>query len=245
MFRHLWVGLSVFTLMVITTRAADDDIRLTFPSSADSTTRTLAANQADLDADAVEMGYRGAYVGYRGGYVGYRGGFYVGGYARSYHGHHYGHYRGFYGGYYGPRYWGGYYTYYPRYYGYYYPSFYSYPIVSSYYYSPCAMVTVAPTTTMEYRIVPSTPVPNGPTLSTPTIPMPKAVTPPMPKSDGTYPYNGGPMTPVPMPPSGEEAMSLPRVPTPIIDRVVNLKEEATTGKFVYPAYGETPRRAGR
>jgi hypothetical protein len=40
-------------------------------------------------------------------------------------------------------------------------------------------------------------------------------------------------------------MSLPRVPTPIIDRVVNLKEEATTGKFVLSAYGETPRRAGR
>jgi hypothetical protein len=193
--------------MVITTRQPDDDIRLTFPSSADSTTRTLAANQADLDADAVEMGYRGAYVGYRGGYVGYRGGFYVGGYAQLLSR--------------APLralsrllWWlsrpalpaVGIYTYYPRYYRLLLPEFLR--VIPSYLLTIIHLAQIGhgitPTTTMEYRIVPSTPVPNGPTLSTPTIPMPKAVTPPMPKSDGTYPYNGGPMTPVPMPPSGEE-----------------------------------------
>ena len=66
-------------------------------------------------------------------------------------------------------------------------------------------------------------------------------------TDGTYPYNGGPAAPVPMPSASEEETVLPRVPTPLLDRVVSLDyyEPKTTGKFVYPAYGETPRRSGK
>jgi len=196
-------------------------------------------------------GYRG-YVGYRGGYGGwggYRGGW--GGYGgyRGWGGYYAG-YRGFYGGYRG---WGGYYGgyggYYPSYYSSYYsyPVYsYSYPVYSSYYYYPCATVMAAPATTLEYGISPSTPTPSesapAQTLPSPSLKTPAA--PPMPRVDGTYPYNGGPATPVPMP-RGDESMMLPRVPTPLLDRVVSLKDEPTTGKYVYPAYGEQPRRSGR
>jgi hypothetical protein len=197
------------------------------------------------------VGYRGGYYGgYRGfGYGGYRGfyGGYRGFYPRYYGGYGYG-LRGLYAGYggygYGGYGYGGYGGYYPSYYSYYsYPSvYYSYPGYS-YYYSPCATVmSVAPATTLDYSIVPSTPA-DPTTPSTPSLKTTPA--PPMPRVDGTYPYNGGPSTPVPMPKGGDEAMTLPRVPTPILDRVVSLKDEPTTGKYVYPAYGELPRRSGR
>ncbi|MGL4549822.1 MAG: hypothetical protein ACRC33_01435 [Gemmataceae bacterium] len=257
-------GLLALAAGIPAARAADDDLRLTLPATPDAATRTLGAVADDLETETVEAGYRGyrgGWGGYRGGYGGwgggYRGGYYAGyrgwgGYGGwgGYRAGYYGGYRGFYGGYYGPRYSGGYYSYAPSYYSSY-PSFYSsysYPVVSSYYYySPCAMVTAAPATTMEYRIAPSTPAPApaAPAPSAPVLPAPKGTVPPMPNADGTFPYNGGPTLPVPMPEGGEEASVLPRVPTPIIDRVVSLKAEPATGKFVYPAYGETPRRAGK
>jgi hypothetical protein len=188
-------------------------------------------------------GYRGGYGGwggYRGwGYGGYRG---WGGYYAGYRG--WGGYRGFYGGYY-PSYGGYYGGYYPSYASYYSYPVYSYPVYSTYYYYPCATVAAAPTTTLDYSIVPSTPTPADPTQTTPSPSLKTTPAPPMPRVDGTYPYDGGPAAPVPMPKGGDEAMTLPRVPTPILDRVVSLKDEPTTGKYVYPAYGELPRRSGR
>jgi hypothetical protein len=268
----LAAGLLALAACIPAAQAADDDLRLKLPATPDddASVRTLGANNDDLDAETLEMryygGYRGGYGGYRGGYggyrgfVGYRGGYGYGGYRGfyGYRGGYYGGYRGFYGGYrglyagyggygYGGYGYGGYGGYYPSYYS----SYYSYPIYSypvySYYYSPCATVIAsAPTTTLDYRVVPSTPTPADPTLTEPTTPSLKTTpAPPMPRVDGTYPYNGGPGTPVPMPRGGDEAMTLPRVPTPILDRVVSLKDEPMTGKYVYPAYGELPRRSGR
>jgi len=270
------LALAVFT----PARAADDDLRLTLPGAADAAdapTRTLGATNDDLTADTFETryygggGYRGGYGGYRGYGGGYRGGYYGGyrgGYYGGYRGGYYGYGRGYYGGYgrglyiggFGRGYgYGGYgYGGYGYGYGGYAPvySYYSYPVYPSYsyYYSPCAVVasSVAPATTLDYSITPSTPTPSGPTLSTtpttpttPTLPTPGAgVAPPMPRADGTYPYNGGPAALVPMP-KGEETMTLPRVPTPITDRIVSLEVEPKTGKFLYPAYGETPRRSGK
>lgn len=243
-------GLLALAVCIPPARAGDDDIRLRLPATPDdfAPARTLGADADDLDADTIQT----RHYGFRGGFVGYRGGVWGGHRGWGWGGHRgwgwAGHrgwgwggfhpvYRGFHGGYFGPRYVGGLYTYYPSFYSS--PVYYSYPVYSTYYYSPCALVTAAPTTTLQYRIVPSTPAP------APSTPTPADPAPPMPNADGTYPYNGGPAAPVPMPRGGDEAMTLPRVPTPVVDRWVSLKAEPVTGKYIYPAYGETPRRSGR
>jgi hypothetical protein len=69
--------------------------------------------------------------------------------------------------------------------------------------------------------------------------------------NGTYPYDGGPMAPVPMPrPDESPARALPpRITSPgATERVVSLQLSspvANKGKWIYPAYGEEPRRTGR
>jgi len=73
------------------------------------------------------------------------------------------------------------------------------------------------------------------------------VLPPVPR-DGTFPYDGGPANPVPMPRADPGPTSAPRQfhIAPLDGLRVSLPEEtrntATTGKFSYPAYGEEPRR---
>jgi hypothetical protein len=80
--------------------------------------------------------------------------------------------------------------------------------------------------------------------------------------NGTYPYNGGPKTPVPMPGAGSKTPERAPIPeddpqasrTPRMiphnslratERFVSLPvEQKKTGKWVYPAYGEMPRRTG-
>jgi hypothetical protein len=79
-------------------------------------------------------------------------------------------------------------------------------------------------------------------------------------SDGTFPYDGGPRRPIPMPGSGvEPGESVPapnldppasHKPTPnspdrlkASERYVSLPAKKK-GKWQYPAYGEKPRRAG-
>jgi hypothetical protein len=77
--------------------------------------------------------------------------------------------------------------------------------------------------------------------------------------DGTFPYDGGPRQPIPMPgPRVEPEESVPapdlnppasRKPTPspsglkASERYVSLPGEKKTGKWQYPAYGEQPRRS--
>jgi hypothetical protein len=56
----------------------------------------------------------------------------------------------------------------------------------------------------------------------------------------TYPYDGGPRTPVPMPRADDSETGVPRLQTPARERVVSTP--AGTGKWAYPAYGEAPRR---
>jgi len=229
-------------------------------------------------------GYRGGYIGgYRGGYIGgYRGGFYGGyrgGYYAGYRGY-YGGYRGYgygYGGYY-PRYYGGYYggygypgyaSYgysYPSYYsyGYSYPSYYSYgysyPSYSSYpvySYSPCTLTTapvvVSSVASSVPSIAPSQGVPVMPKASEDSVlPTPKDAGS---SKSGTFPYDGGPMAPVPMPkganqnqapadPQDDTQTVIPRITTPATDLLVSLPT-ANKGKWVYPAYGEAPRRTGK
>ncbi len=256
---HRMLGAALVALALMAPAArADDVIRLKLPDADDTPIKTLGATADDLDAGNIETRYyRGGYGGYRGGfyggyrgYAGYRGGFYGGyrgGYYAGYRGGYWGGYRGYVGyrGFYGYRGFG----YSPWYaygglggygYGGYPVVSYSYyaPAYSYSYYDPCAVVgaaVAAPVRTLEVRpTVSARPYSGG------TAP------PPMPRADegGSYDYNGGPIAPVPMP-RGDESMGLPRVPTPVVDRVVSLKVEPTTGKYVYPAYGEAPRRTGR
>ncbi len=172
------------------------------------------------------------------------------------HGYYRSYYRPYYAGYYGRPY------YYPRSYVYYapayYPSYYSYyeynrPAYypSSYYYPIAGEALAPPATNLQapsyYR-----------------APAPQQYVPPMPPANGsgTFPYDGGPRSPVPMP-NPEQA---PRGIIPIDGRLVSLPTEISGGttqvgapasprntvqpRVTYPAYGEepivpAPRKTGR
>jgi len=73
----------------------------------------------------------------------------------------------------------------------------------------------------------------------------------VPGTPGTFPYDGGPRAPVPMPradppeaPGADPTpMTVPRI-VPIPEaREVSLPTTGGTGRWVYPAYGEQPRRS--
>jgi len=213
-------------------------------------------------------GYRGYYGGHRGYYAGYRG--FYGGY-RGFYGGYRGYYRPFYGyrAFYRPYFWGslyGGYAGYPGYgvYGYGYPSFYgnggygypSYGYDNSYGYSPgyyggypCPIATTVITT-------PAVGVPYSGAYGIPNMPAPGAALPDG-SGDGTYPYDGGPSDPLPMP---KADTGVPPPPAPVKDRrpVVPAKgsllvsyppsppaaapaRQPVTGGFAYPAYGEDTR----
>jgi len=266
--KHLALGVLAFAGLALASPAfGGDTIRLNLADYNNASVKPLVATDADLDADTLEVwgrgggfrggfgGFRGGFGGYRGGFGGYRGGFggYRGGFVGfgGYRGGFYGGYRGFagyrgyypsyYGGYY-PSYYGGYngcYSY-PSYYGYsysYYPRYCSYPVYSyGVYASPCSLSVTIPAMP---RVV-------GPTLSTPAVPAaPETVAPPA--GNGTYQYDGGPASPVPMPPPEETpTRGAPRKPAVYDEVMVSMPaDQPSTGKWVYPAYGETPRRQSK
>lgn len=267
-----------------TTRAGDDDLKLRLPggqadtrSALSADTLNLKATSADLDAEVQDARYRGFYGGYRGGFYGYRGGLYFGGYRGFYGGYRggfYGGYRGFYPrfhvGFRRPVFYGGYAAY-PSFYSYGYSTYY-YPNYTAYAYAyPCSMPTVDTTTIVvtpsTVRVGPPsyslTTPPPGTTVApglpgTNTLPAPReergAPMPPATTPGTTFPYDGGPKAPVPMPPADpaeEGKVRLPRRPAVVEDMVVSLKLDPSgefsatggTGKWSYPAYGEAPRRA--
>jgi hypothetical protein len=181
----------------------------------------------------------------RWGRGGYYGGYYRGGYGYGYRSYYagYGYYRPYYRGYYG--YGFGFYA--PPVY-YYNP--YIYYGAPSYYYPISA--TSAPTPTVQARASYSEQLP--PPGSLPTMP---------PVNNGTYPYDGGPRTPVPMPPPGEEFSPANQLRSivPIDGKLALLPSETTMGSFLltgvqtptpsksaavpsprsgYAAYGEDP-----
>jgi len=270
--KHLAYGLALAAGLALTSaaRAGDDVIRLASPNSSGDA-RTLGATADDLAADNLEANYRGGYGyrggyhgGYRGGYYGgYRGGYYGGyrgGYYGGYRGAYYGGYRGYYGGYgyrpyyssfYSRPYYGGGYGYVPYYssysYGYsYYPS---YPIYYGGYYcsdvgdagvysgssQPSAVVRQPATYSVE-------PQPQPQPNPTPLPQMPRA-------DDNTFPYDGGPKTPVPMPQTFEDARptlaprSRPQAEETVVSLKPRLAEEKKSGKWNFPAYGEQATRS--
>jgi hypothetical protein len=171
-------------------------------------------------------GFRGGFVAHRGFVGGFRGGF-VGGFRGGFIG-------GFRGGFVGFRPWGFGWPYAWGYYGY--PwGYYGYPwgFYSSFA-TPCVVsgVTVGVNTVpgIQGRIIQS-----GEVLPPPMTPVPRG---------GTYPYDGGPLNPVPMPSQEEGPADAPRGvirPDPrVVAAVLSMSEGK--GKWAYPAYGEQPRR---
>ncbi len=202
---------------------------------------------------SVAAGYRGGYGGYRGyggfrgyGYGGYRGygyggfrGYGYGGYGFRYGGYGYGGYRGYgwgYRPYYGVGYGFGYGGYYRPYYGIGYGSYYG----GYGYYAPCSSVSSVSVTTLA---MPGVSGPYGPVLD--ESPAQPEAPPPAP-ADATYPYDGGPTSPVPPPqpaPKADQAPAMPTGPVPSVPlegRAVSLPKAA--GKWTYPAYGGQSRR---
>lgn len=241
MTRHFWAPALALGAALATNGVASAD-----DSPRPSTTMTLggkgtAAQAAVEDSELTHgRGYRG-YYGWGGGYGGYRGyyggyGGYYGGY-RGYYGGGYGGYRSYYGG--G---WGGYYGYRPAYYssyysfGYrpYYSSFY-YPVYSSYYSAGPSfylgigggLTSGAPTVTLGESFA----RPPVVTQSTPPMTAPNA------PGDGTFPYDGGPINPVPLPKSDPQAIP-PANPSSATDLPISLKPKAATTPYKYKAYGE-------
>jgi len=214
-------GMLMFALPV----RAGDTHRLSMPSrTADAPTLNLVDN--GKGADTVSVHGRGGY----GGHVGYSHGGY-GGFSHGYYGG-YGYSRGYYGGYGFRR---PYYRfgYYPRYaFGAYYQPYY-YAAPSVYYYS-APSCSVAPS--LYSSVAVSTPVVSLSINAAPAsqrrieelVAAPALVQP----DDQTFPYDGGPRNPAPMP----KAEPTPSAP-PVDDHSVSLPAKVA-GKLVYPAYGE-------
>ncbi len=228
--RFGWTALAAALLVLAqgNTSQAQDIVRL--GGTVDAKTQTLGFD-GNADTELVHRrgygyGYRG-YGGYGygrpyyGGYRSYYGGFY-GGY-RPYYGYHrpyYGYYRPYYAGYYQPYYYGS--------------SYYYYPYSSYYYLSPCAADPVT---------MPQTVVLGSSSYVQPFyFPSQKPVMPPAGNGNGTFPYDGGPSQPPPMPgPGGDpEPASQPKRPlVPLDGKLISIP--AKTPAISYPAYGEQPR----
>jgi hypothetical protein len=225
--------------------------------SAGVATMTLQIDENTEDAENVltwgrrgwgGYGYRG--YGWGGGYRGY-------GWGGGYRGWGYSAYRGW-GGYGwggGYRGWGGYgwggygyRSYYQPYYSYYgsYVPYYNYYYPRTYYYGPsCYYYPIstdvdaisAPNYTQAIVKVEPTRVhgqPNGGVAQ---------VVPPAGQQNGSFYYDGGPQSPVPLPRSGVETKPLPAAPpqkkVPLEGMPVSLPANSPA-KFAYPAYGEKP-----
>lgn len=239
---HLAAGaLAIAALVAAGPARADDLIRLGNTGDVSAPTLDLKARPADLNADVELAWYRGGWGGYRtwGGGYGWGGGYR--GWGVGYRGWGWG--GGYYGGFY-PRYNVGFY---PSYGFAYYPSFsYSYYPSFAYYggYFPCSLgADVVVTTTQAVPAMPR--IIENPAQR--QLPMPLPGQPPvMPRSEGTFDYDGGPKTPVPMPKTEGELSAraptdAPRRPM-IVNELLVSDPAAKSGKWVYPAYGETPRR---
>jgi len=228
-------------------------------------------------------GYRGYYGGYRGyygglrGYYGYRpyySSYYYPSYSFSYSPYYSSNY--YYGGY--PYYGGDSYGGYPYYSGYYSSFGYSsfglglsiadldgadaYPIcrrsvvirsAPTVYYSPPTTYQQYPQNQQypQYQQPPErlpAPYQNQPSQEKPSLHMPRA------DESNTYPYDGGPTAPVPMPQGEDKPTLVPPhraapaetfVSYPSKPTQVKKTEEKKTGKWNFPAYGEKPSRGAK
>ena len=219
--------LSLAALALGTSAQADDILRADLSRPDSAPVRNLLADWEDLDLETTAT--RGWY----------RGGFYA---ARFYGP------RFYYYGYYGPRFYS---SYYYGYYGsrYIYAPSYYVPIYtySAFGYFPCADVITTPSRSVPLmpRVVEPAPAKPETTLPAPT-PAPAKPAPATPApAPGTFQYDGGPTQPIPMPGSTpDSSMGIPKRPEVYTDFVVSdpPMPRRSSGKWVYPAYGETPQR---
>jgi len=264
-------------------RADNDTVRLATSSSG---VGTGPSGGTDTELVHSRGGYRHhGYGGYHGGY--HRG--YFGGYHRGYYGGYYGYNRPYYGGYYARPYYGGYYggyyspSYYSGYSPYYYGS-YCQPYYNGGYYGQyygyyggyrrislngdisepygVALTVSAPITFAQAPALAAQPATrvyqNQPQL----LPAPAAG----PGNNQTFPYDGGPSVPLPLPPSDAAPPSVNPQPTiPLSGKVVSVPgtlsggttqytnmligwtavatqpaSAPATSRFSYPAYGDQP-----
>jgi len=151
-------------------------------------------------------------------------------------------------GHYHPYVWGGYYrpyaSYRPYFYGYgysYLPSFaysfsYYYPsYYPSYYPISTRLSVVAPAVASSVPVVPYA---SAPAYADPVDPMAGAELLPTPQSGASFRYDGGPMSPVPMPDGSRPMPTTPPVPKVDVPTINRVKAPPTTPKIHYPAYGE-------
>jgi hypothetical protein len=242
--RNLAAGvLALAGLAFATPARAEDNFRLGLPGSDKAPTSNLKATDDDLDAEVLDIargrggvgrGGRGFARGGRGfarGGRGFRGAFFRSGFRRGWGGRGFG---------WGGRGWGwggrGYgFAYYPRYYGgFYYGAprvYYSGPAGYVYGYAPCSGTVISSVPAATLRMAP---VPSNGAPSVPSTPAP---------GKNTYPYDGGPKAPVPMP-QAEEARQVPLPRTPALLEEVLVSLEGQGGKWNYPAYGEKATRGG-
>jgi hypothetical protein len=242
--RNIWKPVlalgALFALGGAATAADRDTMLLSGGTKYSAATMTLGgqgtAAQAATEDTELTHGYKyRGYYGWGGGY-GYRG--YYGGH-RGYYGGHYGGFRNYgYGGYYGgyrPYYggWGGYRPYYGNYFSFnyyrpYYPAYY-YP--RPYYGSGFGF----------YIGISGDAGTNAPTVylgNSGSQPLGQAVEQPV-APEGTFPYDGGPANPVPLPKA-----DVPPIPpaAPSTDLPVSGKAKPglapATSPYKYKAYGE-------
>lgn len=207
--------------------AGDRDTLLLGGGAPGSTTMTLGGTgtvaAAVTEDTELTGGYR--YGGYRyGGYYGYRGGY--GGYGYGHKGYYYNGYRPYYGNYGGFNYYRPAYYYAPRpaYYTTYYPSFY-YPR-PVYYGSGFSF----------YIGISGDAGTGAPAVHLGTgLAQPMAT--PTPPADGTFPYDGGPANPVPLPKADTQPIP-PANPAVATDLPISLKPKPAAPPSKYKAYGE-------
>jgi len=222
-------------------RAGDDTIRLGGNIGAKTTTLSF-----DGKSETTLMRGAHGFAGHRGGYGGH-GGFYRASFHGYGHGHGHFNYRPYYASYYRP-YYGSYYSSYYPYYSSYYPYYASYGYAAPYY-QYCAPSAYYSPSYAYY------PISAGVTYGQPAgaygaapptsqvLPMPQQYNQnvvPMPPA-GSYPYDGGPVNPVPLPKGGDGVkgvITTGETRLVMLSPAQKLATQSTNASFAYPAYGE-------
>jgi len=252
--RSTWTGAAAGLLGVLlaapATRADDDTVRL--GGNIDAKTSTLSF---DGQSDTLLMrGVRGGF-GHHGGFRHHGGFAHHHGFGHHHHGfrHHHGFgfarvgFYGGYGGYYGGGYYGGGY-YRPYYNGYYDSCYYSpYAYARPYYnYGPSAYYVSG----SYYPVSGDVQGYQAQALKPTFYQTPSQQYQPMPPAEGgTFPYDGGPANPIPLPKGDQAPINQPVPKTvPGDGKLVSLPvaHPAKTGSsgFAYPAYGQQIQGGG-
>jgi len=227
---------------------AGDVFRLAIPAGDD--TPTMKLGEVAPDADTLDVwrgggfrggfggGFRGGFGGFRGGFGGFRGGF--GGFRGGFVGFRGGFVRGGFGGFGGqPFFWGGGQ---PFFWGGGQPFFWNGGLTPF-----CGDSPGFATTTFSLQLGPTASIQGFPSGSAP-YPAPSTPVQPGP-NNGTFEYDGGPRSPVPIPrgessnPPTDPAPRNVQPPVPLEGRAVSIPAPAVrpAPRYTYPAYGELPR----